>query len=88
MRYRIELLPSAVRELEAIPLRDRRRVARKIDGLQEDPRPPGAKALRGGGAGLRRLRAGHYRVIYRIRDEVLLVLVVKVGHRRDVYRGM
>ncbi len=83
--YRIELKPSVERDLAALEKRDRLRVARKIDALAEDPRPAGVEKL-GGEDDLWRVRAGNYRIIYAIRDDVLLVLVVRVGHRRDVYR--
>jgi mRNA interferase RelE/StbE len=88
MAFRVELLPSAVKALESLPPVDRARIAGRIGSLRDNPRPPGSKALKGGGAGLRRLRSGDYRILYRIRNEVLLVLVVAVGHRRDVYRGL
>ena len=87
MPYRVELLPSAEKELAALPGDARRRIALQIDRLSENPRPHGSKGLKGGGEGLRRLRVGAYRVIYRVQDDVLLVIVVRVAHRRDVYRG-
>ena len=59
----------------------------RIRCLAENPRPPGVKAL-AGPSKLFRLRAGKYRVIYQIRGDVLLVLIVKIGHRRDVYRKL
>jgi mRNA interferase RelE/StbE len=63
----------------------RARVDRKVDALAENPRPAGAKKLKGSSE-LWRVRAGDYRVIYSIHDDVLLILVVKIGHRGDVYR--
>jgi mRNA interferase RelE/StbE len=88
LTYRVEILPAAQRELAAIPLRDRKRIDERIVSLSTTPRPPGAKALQGqkGQRGLLRLRVGDYRVVYQVQDEVLLVLVVKVGHRREIYR--
>ncbi len=83
--YRIELKPSAERDLAGLERRDLLRVARKIDGLADDPRPAGAEKL-SGEDDLWRIRAGDFRIIYTIRDDVLLVLVVRVGHRREVYR--
>lgn len=88
MAFRVELLPSAAKALEALPPPDRARITLRIASLGEDPHPPGSKALRGGGEGLRRLRSGDYRILYRVRRKVLIVLVVAVGHRRDVYRGL
>ncbi len=61
------------------------RIETKIDGLARDPRPRGVKKL-AGEEELYRLRVGDYRIIYQVRDRVLVVLVVNVGHRRDVYR--
>jgi mRNA interferase RelE/StbE len=81
--YRIELRPAAVRALRQIDHQDRDRIRGVIALLGEDPRPPGAKALRGR-PGLR-VRVGNYRIIYTIEDDVLLVVVVALGHRSDVY---
>ncbi len=85
MKYTLEILPSAERELAALPTKDRQRVDKQICALAGDPRPVGMKALKGHKS-VYRIRAGKYRVIYQVRDELLIVLVVKVGHRRDVYR--
>ena len=85
MAYRIELTPSAARALAELPRPAQRRIARKIDALAEDPRPRRAQKLKGADD-LYRIRPADYRVIYQIRDDVLLILVVRVGHRREVYR--
>lgn len=80
------MTPAATRNLRRI--RDRatlRRIASAIDGLASNPRPEGARALQGEATVLR-LRVGDYRILYTINDDVLLVLVVRVGHRREVYR--
>jgi mRNA interferase RelE/StbE len=82
-RYRIELRPAAVRALRKLDPQVRHRVQGAIALLAEDPRPPAARTLRGR-PGLR-VRVGDYRIIYTVADEVLLVVVVTVGHRRDVY---
>ncbi len=84
MTYQVRLAPAAVRELRKLDPPGRRRVQAAIDLLAEDPRPPGARPLVGG-AGEWRVRTGDFRIIYDIRDGELLVLVVKVGHRRDIY---
>ena len=85
MAFRIEFVRSAARELEALPQPIRRRVGRAISGLAFDPRPPGAMVL--SGAERRwRVRVGDYRILYRIHDDLLLVVVVRVGHRSDAYR--
>ena len=83
MSYRIEVRPAAVRALKKIDHQDRPRIQAAIALLAQDPRPPGAKALRGRD-GLR-VRVGDYRIIYTVRDDVLVVVVVTLGHRRDVY---
>jgi mRNA interferase RelE/StbE len=84
MTYQVRLAPAAVRQLRKLDPPGRRRVQAAIDLLAEEPRPPGARQL-AGGAGEWRVRTGDFRIIYDIRDGELLVLVVKVGHRRDVY---
>ena len=83
MAYRIEFLSRARRELAKLPNPIGERIAREIDGLKDLPRPPGCKKLTGIDAW--RIRIGDYRVIYQIRDDRLIVLVVRVGHRRDIY---
>ncbi|HEX9093255.1 MAG TPA: type II toxin-antitoxin system RelE/ParE family toxin [Coriobacteriia bacterium] len=83
--YRIEIKTSAAREIEALPLRDRRRVVDRIGLLAEDPRPAGCEKL--AAQDRYRIRQGDYRIACSIEDRLLCVWVVKVGHRRDVYRG-
>jgi mRNA interferase RelE/StbE len=81
--YRIELRPAAVRALKKLDPPIRRRVQGAITLLAAEPRPPAARPLRGR-PGLR-VRVGDYRIIYTVADDVLLIVVVTVGHRRDVY---
>jgi mRNA interferase RelE/StbE len=81
--YRIELRPAAVRALKRVDHQERDRIRGAIALLGQDPRPPGAKALQGR-PGLR-VRVGNYRIVYTVQDDVLLVVVVTLGHRRDVY---
>jgi len=83
--YRVELAPGAARDLRALPVAVRRRVGLRIESLALDPRPAGAKKL-AGLESLYRLRVGDYRILYQVLDRVLLVLLVGLGHRRDVYR--
>lgn len=85
MTYRIELSPAAVRQLRRLDRTAQRRVQAAIELLADEPRPSGAKKLVGG-AGEWRVRTGDYRIVYEVRDQVLLVLVVAVGHRREIYR--
>ena len=82
--YRLLIKPSAVKELEALPTKDRRRLVQRLQKLSGDPRPPGCEKL--SGHLLYRIRQGNYRVLYSVEDEALVVLVIKVGHRREVYR--
>ncbi len=82
--YRLFIKPSAAKEIEALPKPDRRRIVAKITSLSHDPRPPGCEKL--SGHDRYRLRHGNYRILYEIQDVALLVVVVKVGHRRDAYR--
>ena len=85
-RYSVEIRTSAIKELEAVaPKKERQRIARKIAALADDPRPRGCEKL-AGESDRYRVRQGRYRVVYGVDDEALLVDVVKVGHRRDVYR--
>ncbi len=84
MTYEVRLAPAAVRQLRELDPPGRRRVQAAIDLLAEEPRPPGARQLVGG-AGEWRVRTGDFRIIYDIRDGELLVLVIEVGHRRDVH---
>ena len=75
-----------MRELEAIePKAERVRIHRRIDALSSEPRPAGCEKL-AGADGYYRVRQGNYRVIYRIEDHRLVVVVVKIGHRREIYR--
>ncbi|MGN6188029.1 MAG: type II toxin-antitoxin system RelE family toxin [Conexibacter sp.] len=83
MTYRVELRPAAVRALKKLDPPVARRIHGAIALLAEDPRPPASRPLRGR-PGLR-VRVGDYRVIYTVEDDVLLVVVVTLGHRRDVY---
>ena len=85
MTYRIEVTPRARRDLAKLPKDVLRRVDAHILALTENPHPPGARKLEGGEA-VFRIRVGDYRVIYRVEGQRLVVLVIRVGHRRDVYR--
>ena len=84
-RYSILIKPSAVKEIESISSkRDRQRVVSRIGKLADDPRPPGCEKL--SDQAKYRVRQGRYRIVYSIRDLDLVVHVVKVGQRKDVYR--
>jgi len=85
MAYAIEFKPAAFRQLEKLPREVQERIAVKIETLRNDPFPAGCKKLFGL-PDLWRVRVGDYRVIYQVRRGMLLILVLTVGHRRDVYR--
>jgi len=82
--YRILIKPSAVKEIEALPQRDRQRVVARIRGLSGAPRPPGYEKL--SGQYKYRVRQGAYRVVYPVDDVEASILIVKVGRRIEVYR--
>ena len=82
--YKLLIKPSAVKELEALPAKDRRRLVGRLQKLSSEPRPPGSEKL--SGHDLYRIRQGNYRVLYSVEDLALIVLVIKIGHRREVYR--
>ena len=82
--YRILIKPSAVSEIDALPKKERQRIARKIQSLSGEPRPQGCEKL--SGEDKYRIRQGDYRVVYLISDQDLTLIVIKVGHRREVYR--
>lgn len=84
--YSLFIKPSAAKELEAVrSKKDRAKLVAKIRSLSADPRPPGCRKL--SGAEKYRVRQGNYRVVYSIDDDRLIITIVKIGHRRDVYRG-
>lgn len=84
-RYDVEISPHAARAFRKLPVPVQHRLTRAILTLEHAPRPVGCKAM-AGQPGRWRIRVGDYRVIYTVDDGVLLVLVVELGHRRDVYR--
>jgi len=82
--YRLLIKASAAKELEALPKQDRRRLVARIRKLSGDPRPPGSEKL--SGHDLYRVRQGNYRVLYSVRDTDQAVVIIMIGHRREVYR--
>ena len=82
--YRVLIKRSAAKEIEAVPLKDRRRIVARIEGLANNPRPVGCEKL--SGEEKYRIRQGDYRILYQIVDTDLIVTVVRVGNRRDIYR--
>jgi len=82
--YRLLIKPSAAKELEGVPAKDQHRIIRRMAALAKDPRLPGCEKL--SGQEKYRVRQGDYRILFAVDDEELTVVVVKIGHRRDVYR--
>lgn len=87
MAYEILVQPSAARDLRKLPREIQRRIGRKLDELSYEPRPSDAKILKGN-EGFLRVRVGDYRIVYGIRENVLVVLIVRIGHRKDIYRKL
>ena len=83
-RYKLVVSQSVAKDLRSIPKKDVGRILRRMEVLSEDPRPSGCEKL--SGQERYRLRQGVYRIIYEIRDHELVVIVVKVGHRKHVYK--
>lgn len=87
MTYRIDVAPAALRQLRKLDPQARRKVQAAIELLAEEPRPPAAKMLVNSG-GAWRVRVGDHRVVYNVEDGRLVVLVLAVAHRREVYRSL
>lgn len=90
MPYAIEVTPAAQRDLRALDRQVLRRIDARIRKLAEDPRPATVEKVKAfdGGSDLYRVRVGDYRILYTIEDNLLLILVVRVRHRREVYRQL
>lgn len=84
-KYRVEIKKSAVKEIERLPQNELKAVLGKIEALSENPRPFGCTKL--SAQEKYRIRCGNYRIIYSIADNILTVYVVRVGHRKDVYKN-
>ena len=85
MSYKIEFAKQAAKQFKALPRQEQQRLKIKINNLADDPRPSGVVKL-SGEKDLYRIRGGNYRIVYSIQDARLLILIVKIGHRKDVYR--
>ncbi len=84
MTYKVKILRSAIKQLEVLPPKDYLAIKSKIIKLAKNPRPRGCEKLKGRSG--YRIRQGNYRIIYDIQEEVLTVRVIRIGHRKDVYR--
>ena len=87
MAYDVRLKSSAERALRRLPRQFQVRIGSRLDGLAGSPRPPGCEKL-AGADDLYRVRVGDYRIVYQVLDDDLVVLVVTIGHRGDVYRRL
>lgn len=83
-KYRVVILPKAAKEIEALPKKEQLRVIKVLDGLSNNPRPPGCKKLVG--SEFWRVRSGNYRIVFSINDFVLTVEIIKVADRKEVNR--
>jgi mRNA interferase RelE/StbE len=88
LKYTLSILPAAKKTLARLPKDRQRLLDTHILSLADNPRPVGSIPLKGEGRGLWRLRVGDWRILYQIQNKELIVLVVDIGHRRDVYRGL
>ena len=86
MTYTIEIARQAQRQLKKLDAPTRKKISQRIDRLAMDPRPPGVVKLTDVSPPIYRVREGQYRVLYTIKDDKLVVLVVRIGHRSEVYR--
>jgi mRNA interferase RelE/StbE len=84
-RYHVEISRAAAKQFEALPRREQERIMPALLALADDPRPHGVVKIKGVDDQYR-IRVGEYRVLYAIADDRLIVLVLRIGHRRDVYR--
>jgi len=84
--YKVYFKKSVLKDIEKIPKKDLRRIIKRIESLTNDPRPADHEKLTG--QERYRIRQGNYRIVYSIQDDELTVWVIKVGHRRDVYRKL
>lgn len=85
-RYRVEVARRAIKALAGLPRQEQQRVRAAIDLLSDSPRPPGCTKLTGEDDTYR-VRVGVYRIVYEVFDDRLLIHVIRIGHRRDIYRG-
>ena len=87
MKYRIELQRSAAKALKKIPKPDQKRISMAIDNLAENLPSPDTTKMKGNNP-FHRIRVGDYRIVYEIQDDILLILIIKIAHRKDIYRSL
>lgn len=88
MPYEIEFTRAADKVLSSLPTRIQDRIDDALDGLEQNPWPAGHKKLKGSKEVFFRIRVGDYRVVYQVEEERLVVVLVRIGHRREVYRNL
>jgi mRNA interferase RelE/StbE len=86
--YSVRISPAADREIRKLDRPIQERILKKLDDLEQEPRPNGVEKLAGGSEARYRVRVGDFRIVYRIDDDVLTVLVLKVGNRKEIYRSL
>ena len=86
MKYKLEFLPAATRQFRKLPPNIQKQLGRVIEELKDTPYPVGCKKLIGVNGW--RIRSGNYRVIYKIQDHILLIVILNLGHRKDIYRSL
>ena len=87
MKYRIEVKRSAAKALKKIPKPDRKRISEKIDSLEEKLPNQDITKMKGDNP-FHKVRVGNYRILHEIQDDVLHILIVKIGHRKDIYKNL
>ena len=87
MRYSVEFRPAVLKSMKRLPKKELRRIKKKIDGLAENLPDPATTKMRGNNP-FHRVRTGNYRIIYQILEDQIVILVVKVGHRKDIYKRL
>ncbi len=85
MSYQVEITPAAQHMIKKLPKNVQQRIIEQLEALAVDPRPVGVIKL-AAEENLYRVRVGDYRIVYEIQDDILLILITKIGHRKDVYR--
>ena len=87
MRYSVEFRPAVLKSMKRLPKREQRRIKKKIDDLAENLPDPATTKMKGNNT-FHRIRAGDYRIVYEIHEDRLVILVVKIGHRKEVYKRL
>jgi mRNA interferase RelE/StbE len=87
VKYSVEFRPAVLKSMKRLPKRDLRRIKRKVDDLAENLPDPATTKMKGNNT-FHRIRVGDYRIVYEIHEARLIILVVKVGHRKDVYKKL